>query len=119
MTRFEVELRKDIVRRYPYRIWLDDDFIFFRLVKSFYHMNTQYFKFLKDDDFKNYLKKYNKKLLMQKEKIIRGDADASPMTVAQARLATAQARLNAQERYGSDFVDAEDRKRTIVSFLAF
>ena len=52
LTRFEVELRRDKAKFFTPEKLLNDDYLFSVIVKTFYKMNYQYFKFLHLEDFK-------------------------------------------------------------------
>jgi hypothetical protein len=56
-----VEMREDLVKKFEFNYLKQYDFQFYRIVKSFYKMNIQFFKFLKDEDFLKFKKEYNKK----------------------------------------------------------
>lgn len=113
VTRFEVELREDIVKRYPFDFCKDYQANFFRIVKSFYNFNSQFFKFLKDSDFEEFKKSYNDKKKTITEKIKAGVTGVTPITNTQARAIKLLKQKQSQDKYWNDFIDEADKQRTL------
>jgi len=115
VTRFETEIREDLAKFYKYDDLKNEDFLFFRIVKSFYKYNSQFFKFMKKEDFIKFiddfkeLKKKEKK--ETKEKILNWEK-AEPMTKAQLKLIKTVEALELQNKYWNDIVDNVELEHT-------
>lgn len=117
VTRFESELREDLVQYYPYKCLMDEKFIFFRLVKSFFKYNPQFFKFLKEKDFIEYQAKVKRDNKV-KNRLIREGLSDKPNNLYQARLLRIVKEKANTEKYGQNFIDDEDKDRTLNMFIA-
>lgn len=118
ITRFETELRSDICEYYPYDCLRDDNFLFFRLVKSFYKYNWQFFKFLHSDDFFKFKKTYNKKNKNIISKILTWNFNKIE-SASQKRLKVSIDRKIKQQHYGNDFISPSEEEKTITMFLSY
>lgn len=97
LTRFEVEIRRDKACFLTEKKLLDDDYIFSVIVKTFYKMNYQFFKFLQLEDFKK-VKLTNENLKLKRKKAI----------------------IDRQDRfikYWNDFLNDTEEQRTIKLFI--
>ena len=97
LTRFEIELRRDKAQFLTPKKLLDDNYIFSIIVKNFYKMNYQFFKFLHLEDFKKI--RDNEDSLYQKRKndIIKRQIDFI--------------------KFGKDFKNDTDKQRTLKVFV--
>lgn len=119
VTRFEVEMREDLVKKFEFNYLKQYDFQFYRIVKSFYKMNIQFFKFLKDEDFLKFKKEYNKKNKTIIEKIKSWIFWGKNQTQSQDRIEKIMIKKAHQNRYGTDFVSEADKKQCIAMFNAY
>lgn len=142
VTRFESELREDLVKFYKFEDLKNLDFLFYRIVKSFYKYNTQFFHFLKKEDFKDiYKKKYTEKnsfwkklfdkisnfnLISKKISLWNSinlqeikNGNAKPLTLYQERVLKIKNSLENQKKYGSIFIDEKEKSRTYIMFKSY
>lgn len=118
VTRFECELREDLVKYYKFESLKDNDFIFYRLVKSFYKFNSQFFKFLKKEDFEEYLDKIKKENKNRNEDIKNGQSEEVESPYQKKLLDKVKEKVHT-EMYGQSFITQEDRELTIKTFLVY
>jgi len=118
VTRFEVEVREDVARYWPFDSLRDDHLLYYRLVKSFWRLNVQFFKFLKDEEFLEFSKEYNRKRKKTISEIISRSASAEPMNKSQDRLISALERKDAFDRYGNDFLNDGERIQCVATMVA-
>lgn len=107
VTRFEIEAREDLCKYYSFESLKDENFVFARLVKSFYKMNTQFFKFIDFEDFHKYSKQeqQNKKQIIYQ---IKKGNNIKPITKHQDRI---QKQLIEQQqliKYGKTILNQKD-----------
>lgn len=119
ITRFEVELREDLVKFYDFDFCKDYKAQFYRLVKSFYCFNWQFFKFLKDSDFEEFKKNYNDKKKTITQKIKAGVTGVTPITNTQARAIKAIKQKKNYWKFWNDFLDENDKQRTINMWISY
>lgn len=103
VTRFETELREDIACFWDFESLKDSDLVFYRLVKSFYKLNVQFFKFLKIDDFREIEKKMKLKNKWSIERIKNGE-DLKPSTAYQNKVKKIITEKKHEEKYGHSFL---------------
>lgn len=118
VTRFETELREDLVKYYKFECLKDNDFIFYRLVKSFYKFNSQYFKFLKKEDFTNYLDKIKAENKIQNEQIKNWLSQEIQSPYQKKLLNIVKEKIHT-EKYGQSFITKEERELTVKNFLVY
>lgn len=112
-------MREDVAKFWKYEDLKNDKFLYWRLVKSFWKMNVQFFKFLKDAEFYEFSKEYNAKRKKNLASIFSDKKSASPMSMSQARLIKSLEREEHQTKYGSDFTSDADRVQCVSSFQSF
>lgn len=120
VTRFEIEMREDLVKKFDFDYLKNYDFQFYRIVKSFYNLNIQYFKFLKKDEhflkFKEEYKKENKNIIQKlKEWVLWVKTNS----ISQDRIKKIIEKKSNQIKFGNDFIDENDKERTIKMFLSY
>lgn len=118
ITRFEIEMREDLVKKFDFLYLKQYDFQFYRIVKTFYKMNIQFFKFLKDEDFIKFRKKYNaeNKSIMQK---IKKGLWVKTQTNSQDKAKKILEAKKLQEKYGNDFIDDADRELCVTMLRSY
>lgn len=109
VTRFETELREDLCKFYPYDCLRDQNFVFFRLVKSFFKYNWKYFSFLKDEDFFEAQKRnrINNKINLQK--ILLWEKTKA-LSLYQNKIQKIEEEKERSLLYWSGFIDDKDEK---------
>jgi len=115
VTRFEVEVREDVAKFWDFDSLKDDRILYYRLVKSFWKMNVQFFKFLKDKDFLDFSKEYNDKKKNRLLSILNWEKSASPMNKTQERIMVAMERKEAHIRYWNDFLNDSERVQCVAT----
>ncbi len=118
VTRFETEIREDLAKFYEFESLKDNNLMFYRLVKSFYKYNSQYFKFLKDEDFINFQKEYDLKNKLTLENIKNWNVFKAN-TKYQERILKIQEEKKRQIKYWSDFIDNEAKNLCVKMFISY
>lgn len=99
VTRFEVEIRRDKAKFIKPEMLLNIDYIFSIIVKTFYWFNTQFFKFIHQEDFKMVHK--------------------LEMSAYKQRKLNIEERQNAFIKYWNDFFNDKDKNKTIKMFISY
>ena len=115
VMRLETELREDIACFWAYESLKDSDLIFYRLVKSFYKLNTQFFKFLKIDDFREIEKKIKLKNKWSIQRIKNWE-DLKPSTAYQAKVKKIITEKKHQDKYWHEFLFDHQRDYWVNNF---
>lgn len=119
ITRFEIELREDLCLHYEYNFLKQYNFQFYRIVKSFYKFNVQFFKFLKDEDFIKFKKNYNEKNKSITEKIKNWILNIKTNTKSQDRAKKISVQKKLQEQFWTNFLNKEEEDRCISMFCSY
>lgn len=98
VTRFEVELRRDRCKFLTEEKLLDDWYIFSVIVKTFYKMNYQYFKYLHLEDF---------------EKVRINES------TRQARKNAIKKRIDRQNEFWKDFYNSTEEEKIIKLYITY
>lgn len=122
VTRFEVEIREDLAKKWDYYEINNINSIFAKLNKTFFHYNKQFFKFIDFSDFHNYFedleksKKEKKSILKQ---IKAGNTATKPKTKYQEKILKQVKQQEQFAKYGIYFLDEKEKQQTKIMFLSY
>lgn len=122
VTRFEVEIREDLAKKWDYYEINNINSIFAKLNKTFFHYNKQFFKFIDFSDFHNYFedleksKKEKKKILKE---IKAGNTDIKPKTKYQEKILKQVKNQETFAKYGKYFLSEKEKQQSTTMFLAY
>lgn len=122
ITRFELEIRERLCKFYEFEVLKNDDFLYYRIVKSFYRLNTQFFWFLKKEDFEKIRKNINKENQKITEKIKNlfvFDENLQTKNIYQKKLLNIKNKEILQNKYWSDFLNKKDEEQTKNLFVSY
>ena len=118
VTRFEIEAREDLAKYYKFNDLKNDNIVFARLVKSFYKLNVQFFKFLDFSAFKKYADKERKEKKQILYRIKNWD-EIKTISVHQDRI---KKKLQEQKdflKYGKTILNESELKSSLTMFISY
>lgn len=118
VTRFESEIREDLAKFYDFEAFKDINLLYYRIVKSFYKYNWQFFKFLKTEDFEKFAKQYELKNKITLENIKSWNVFKAN-TLYQERVLKIKEAKERQEKFWNDFINKESEEICVKTFISY